>query len=120
MPFFEKYKLKLRVYDVFYNLVHKYDPEVPNFNHRPFDCLTDGGHIDTLSKDLDNLAQKSEDHDYNVSVGSNFRVPDKPSEKSNHIIIKNIDEMLEILGEQTEERESNIIYMSTKRTTSKQ
>ncbi|MFM7985859.1 MAG: hypothetical protein ACKPKO_41745, partial [Candidatus Fonsibacter sp.] len=28
LPFFEKYKLKLRVYDVFYNLIHKYDPEV--------------------------------------------------------------------------------------------
>ncbi|MFM7982040.1 MAG: hypothetical protein ACKPKO_22245 [Candidatus Fonsibacter sp.] len=35
LPFFQKYKLKLRVYDVFYNLTHKYDPEVPNFNHRP-------------------------------------------------------------------------------------
>ena len=35
LPFFEKYKLKLRVYDVFYNLIHRYDPQVPNFNHRP-------------------------------------------------------------------------------------
>ncbi|MFM7985184.1 MAG: hypothetical protein ACKPKO_38290, partial [Candidatus Fonsibacter sp.] len=31
LPLFEKkYKLKLRVYDVFCNLIHKYDPEVPN------------------------------------------------------------------------------------------
>ena len=39
LPFFEKYKLKLRVYDVFYNLIHKYDPEAPNFNNRPFYCV---------------------------------------------------------------------------------
>ncbi|MFM7986280.1 MAG: hypothetical protein ACKPKO_43905, partial [Candidatus Fonsibacter sp.] len=58
LPFFSKtkYKLKLRVYDVLYNLIHKYDPEVPNFRHRPFDCVTDGDHIYTLNKDLDKKA----------------------------------------------------------------
>ena len=56
LPFFEKFKLKLRVYDVFYNLIHKYDPEVPNFNHRPFYRVTYGDHIYTLNKDLGNLA----------------------------------------------------------------
>ena len=54
LPFFEKYKLK---YDVFYNLIHKYDPEVPNFNNRPFHCVTDGDHIYTLNKGLGNLSQ---------------------------------------------------------------
>ena len=93
LPFFEKYKLKLRVYDVFYNLIHRYDPEVPNFNHCPFYCVTDGDHIYTLNKDLDNLAQKSEDDDYKVPVGLNFHIPDTPNEKSNHIIIGRIDEM---------------------------
>ncbi|MFM7977696.1 MAG: hypothetical protein ACKPKO_00130, partial [Candidatus Fonsibacter sp.] len=34
--FFNKYRLKVRIYDVFYNLIYRYDPEVPNFNHRPF------------------------------------------------------------------------------------
>ena len=97
LPFFEKYKLKLRVYDVFYNCIHRYDPEVPNFNHRPFYCVTDGDHIYTLNKDLDSRARKSEDDDYKLSVGPNFHIPDKPSEKSNHIIIEHIDEMLEIL-----------------------
>ena len=120
LPFFEKCKLKLRVYVVFYNLIHKYDPEVPNFNHRPFYCVTDGDYTYTLNKDLDNLAQKSEDDDHKVSVGSNFRVPDKPCDNSNHIIIEHIDEMLEILKEQTEEEDSTIIYLvHKKRTTSK-
>ena len=63
-----KYKLKLRVYDVFYNLIHRYDPDVQNFNHRPFYCVTDGDRIYTLSKDLGSLAQKSEDDDYKVCV----------------------------------------------------
>ncbi|MFM7987985.1 MAG: hypothetical protein ACKPKO_52595, partial [Candidatus Fonsibacter sp.] len=102
--------------DVFYNLTHSYDPEMPNFNHRPFYCVTDRGHIYTRNKDLDNLAQKSEDDDYKISVRSNFQIPEKPSERSNHIIIiGHIDEMLDILREQPasgdneEEDESNII-----------
>ena len=33
LPFFQKYKLKLRVYDVFYNLIFKHDPDTPNFNN---------------------------------------------------------------------------------------
>ena len=64
-----------------------------------------------------------------MSVGSNFRIPDKPSQKSNHIIIEHIDEMLDILGEQAsnegeeeeEAAESKLIYMiHKKRTTLKQ
>ena len=115
LPFFEKYKLKLRVYDVFYNLIHKYDPEVPNFNNRPFYCVTDGDHIYTLNKDLESLAQKSEDDDYKISVGSNFHIPNKPSERSSHIIIEHIDEMLDILREQPasedKDEESKVLYM---------
>ena len=87
-----------------------------NFNHRPFYCVTDGDRIYTLNKDLGSLAQKSEDDDYKVSVGSNFHIPDKPSETSNHIIIEHIDEMLEIVREPSntegkEEEESKLIYM---------
>ena len=61
LPFFKKYKLKLRVYDVFYNLIYIYDTKVPNFRYRPFYCVTDRDHIYAVTKDLDNLAQKSED-----------------------------------------------------------
>ena len=32
-PFFEKYKLKLRVYDIFYNQIYKYDPEAVSYTH---------------------------------------------------------------------------------------
>ena len=100
LPLFEKYKLKLRVYDVFYNLIHKYDPEVPNLNHRPFYCVTDGDHIYTLNKDLDSLAQKSDDDEYRVVANGNFHIPEKTVEKSNYIVMEHIDELLTILREQ--------------------
>ncbi|MFM7985860.1 MAG: hypothetical protein ACKPKO_41750, partial [Candidatus Fonsibacter sp.] len=55
--------LKRRVCKVFYDRSNKYDPTLPNFSHRPFYCVTDGDHIYTLNKDLDSLAQKSEEED---------------------------------------------------------
>ena len=110
LPFFVKYKLKLRVYDLFYNLIHKHDPEVPNFNQTPMYCLTDGNHIYLLNKDLESLAQKTDDEEYKVVAGTDFRTPDKPT-KSDHRMIEHIDELLDILresdsSEQEEEAES--------------
>ncbi|MFM7983377.1 MAG: hypothetical protein ACKPKO_29045, partial [Candidatus Fonsibacter sp.] len=81
----------MRVYDVFYNLIYKYDPELPHFNHRPFYCVTDGDHIYTLNKDLDNLAQKSDDDDeYRVAADNNLYIPEKTGEKSDHIVMEHI------------------------------
>jgi hypothetical protein len=34
LPFFQRYKLRLRVYDVFFRLIFKYDPETENRRHR--------------------------------------------------------------------------------------
>jgi hypothetical protein len=115
LPFFQKYKLKLRVFDIFYNLIYKYDPEVPNFNHRPFYCVTDGDHIYTLNRDLDSLAQKSPEDDYKVLASPNFHIPDKATEPSNHRIMEHIDELLEILREQEgAEEEEKISYLIQK------
>ena len=68
LPFFVKYKLKLRVYDLYYNLIHKHDPEVPNFHQKPMYCLTDGNHIYLLNKDLESLAQRTDDEEYKGRV----------------------------------------------------
>ena len=85
-----------------------------------------GGHIYTLNKDLESIAQKSDDDKYRVVARSNFHIPEKAAEKSNHLIIEHIDEMLEILrqqssnnGEEEEEQESEekLIYMIHKKTT---
>ena len=111
LPFFQKYKLKLRVYDVFYNQIYKYDPEVPNFHEKPFYCITDGDHIYTLNKDLESLAQKTDDEDYKVVAGADFRTPDKPV-KSDHKIIEHIDELIAILESSNDEE--NLTYLVQK------
>ncbi len=39
LPFVQKYKLKLRVYDVFYSLIFEYDSDRPNFNNPALSCV---------------------------------------------------------------------------------
>ena len=44
LPFFVKYKLRLRVYNVFYKRIFRYDPPVYNSNNKPMYVLADGDH----------------------------------------------------------------------------
>ena len=110
LPFFQKYKLKLRVYDVFYNLIYKYDPETPNFNNPALYCVTDGDHIYTLNKDIDALAQKSSSDEYQLTAYPNFYIPEKKAENPKYRIIERIDEILETLREQSDDEEKTV-YM---------
>ena len=111
LPFFQKYKLKLRVYDVFYNLIFRYDPETPNFNNPALFCVTDGDHIYTLNKDLDNLAQKTSSDEYQLTACPNFYTPEKPTEKANYRVVEHIDEILDILREEATEEKERTIYL---------
>ena len=113
MPFFVKYKLRLRVYDIFYNQIAKYDPEVLNSSQKPFFGITDGNHIYSLDRDLDSLGQKTDETDYKVTASANFRTPkdNEPPEKADYRMIEHVDEILQILreskssAEDTEEEE---------------
>ena len=115
LPFFEKYKLKLRVFDIFNNLVFKHDPAVPNFHNRPMFCVVEGDHVYTCNHDLESLAQKADDREYQVFANGNFRIPEKPK-KANFRMMGHIDELLEVLRnpppkeEEEKEGEERKIY----------
>ena len=49
VPFFEKHRLQLRVYDKFYNQVFAYDPPTRNHHNRAMFCMQADGHIYTLT-----------------------------------------------------------------------
>ncbi len=99
LPSFKKYKLKLRVYDVFYNMIFKYEPDTPNFNNPALFCVTDGDHIYTLNTDLDRLAQKTSSDEFHLSTSSNFYTPEKQAEKANYRVVDHIDEIMDGLRE---------------------
>ena len=111
LPFFQKYKLKLRVYDVFYNLIFKYNPEVPNFNNPALFCVTDGDHIYTLNTDLDRLAQKTTSDEYQLTACPNFYTPEKQPEKANYRVVEHIDEIMDVLRELGSDEEEKVVYL---------
>ena len=111
LPFFKKYKLKLRVYDVFYNLIFKYEPDTPNFNNPALFCVTDGDHIYTLNTDLDRLAQKTSSDEFHLSTNSNFYTPEKQEEKANYRVVDHIDEIMDVLRELGNTDEEKVVYL---------
>ena len=63
VPFFEKHRLQLRVFDKFYKLVFKHDPPNRNHHNKVMHCMMSDGHIYTLNHLIDKLAQFESEHD---------------------------------------------------------
>ena len=120
LPFFVKCKLRLRVYNKFYNIIFKYDPPVENRSHKAMYCLDDGDHIYTLNHDLDRLAQKSceeiDDKEIQKLICKTDYRLDKDGEdkKRKYRMIKHIDDILPILRELSGAQE-NVIKKKKKR-----
>ena len=79
LPFFVKYKLRLRVFNVFYQRIFRYDPPIENSNNKPMYVLADGDHIYTLNHDLKRLEQTQEDagdEAYTVRASSDYMLRD--------------------------------------------
>ena len=100
VPFFRKFKLRLRVYDIFHKLVFKYDPEVPNFNNKPMYCMFHESHIYTLNHDLDSLPYKDSEEEEKeqtlVWAGSDYKV--KKEEKGRkHTVVDGVEDIFQVL-----------------------
>jgi len=115
LPFFQRYKLRLRVYDVFFRLIFKYDPETENRRHPPMFCVCDGNHVYLLNRDLDQLAQKASSEDFTVSASSNFNTLEKPTEPAKYHCIEHIDDILKIIANLPETEEKKMIYLIQKK-----
>ena len=62
-PFFEKYRLQARVYDIFNKLIYKYEPQIRNHNNKVLRCLLKDDHIYTLNYDTNRLDHLAEFYD---------------------------------------------------------
>ena len=83
--FLKKYKLKLRIFDMFYTCIYKYDPPIENNTNKAMYVMTDGDHIYTLDHDISQLRQKMD-----------TETNEKPVLTANHdYYIKHIEELKE-------------------------
>ena len=104
LPFFEKFHLKLRVYDIFRNLVFRYDPPVDYRNNPPMNVMCHERHIYTLNDNLESLAQTlARDGDQEaaeevaVRVGTDYRLKKDGEVGRKHKMIRDVDDIFNIL-----------------------
>jgi hypothetical protein len=115
LPFFEKFRLQVRVFDQFYKLVFKYDPPIRNPHNKVLYCLMDSNHIYTLNYNIKRLEQVQDviELDYAISPSTDYRVKDEEEEKHKyHKMISSPNDFIKILKEHKEAKlESQIIYL---------
>ena len=100
MPFFEKYKLRARVFDQFHKLKHIYEPPVENRENPVFYCMYDDTHIYTLNHDLNRLNQKQDDQvdEFRVYASNDYYIDDE-RKPSKHYMIEDIDDIIKVVKE---------------------
>jgi hypothetical protein len=104
LPFFVKYKLKLRVFDMFYKPLFTYDPPNGNRDNKALYCMVKGDHVYTLNHDVKTLQQhinNEKDQEFIVQASSNYMVKERVDVQ--HYMIETIDDILKYLSLEDEE-----------------
>jgi hypothetical protein len=104
LPFFVKYKLKLRVFDMFYKPIFTYDPPNGNRDNKALYCMIKGDHVYTLNHDVKALHQHINnelDQEFIVRASSNYMVKERVDVQ--HCMIETIDDILQYLNLEEEE-----------------
>jgi len=105
-PFFEKYRLQLRVYDEYIRPIYKYDPDVVNRHNKVMYCMVKGDHVYTLNHNLHSLHHKSDEESMILKASENYYIKDDaviPTFK----MIDGVNDIIRIIKE-VEDPEDNI------------
>jgi len=113
LPFFEKFRLQVKVFDQFYKLVFTYYPPIRNHHNKVLYCLMDSNHIYTLNHNIKRLEQVQDviELDYAINPSTDYRVKDEEEEKHKYHKMISSD-FIKILKEHKEANlESQIVYL---------
>ena len=105
---FEHYRIQVRVYDVFNNLVYQYNPEKRDHNIQTLYAVIKNNHIYTVNDNLSSLKQmlpKNSNYDIFVKASSDYHL----NEKSTPVECKMITSLNDIM-KYTEEEQYTLIY----------
>ena len=104
-PFFEKFRLGLKVFDIYNNVVEEYVPPIKNAHISPSTLylITFNGHVFTLDENLKALQQKVEligasPIDVN-KISQNYRIQDQTDNKEYHVC-ETWDDIKELIQEE--------------------
>jgi len=115
LPFFKKFRLGLKVLDIYNNVLEEYVPTCPNdyVNPSTLYLVTFNGHVFTLDENLKTLQQKvgligASPIDAN-KISPNYRIQDQTEDKEYHVC-ETWEEIKELIKEEEgeEEKETDI------------
>ena len=70
----------MRIFDAFYKLIFKYDPEKRNHNNKVLYCMMNDNHIYTINQNalsLQHISEDEEPNEYLVYASNDYRVKEK-------------------------------------------
>lgn len=109
-PFFEKYRLQLRVFDEYMRLLFKYDHDSPSHHHKVLYCMVKGDHVYTLNNNLKELQQKAGEDKMIVKASDNYFIKEEQP-LTVFKMIDGVDDIVQIIREYDyEEVEVRLIH----------
>ncbi len=110
LPFFEHYRLPLRVVDEFGKLVFEYDPVSKNKRVPLLFCMKKGDHIYTLNYNLDRLDKTcNKQDDLVVKASSNYNIKEN-NDVVQYKMMSTVDDVISFI-KNIEETEKTIINL---------
>ena len=99
LPFFQPYRLALRVFDVFGKMICSHDPETRNHHNKAMYCMVKGNHVYTLNDNLASLEQKMNAKPaFYVKAHTDYYIGEEKKEQ-NFKMISHIDDMLILIDD---------------------
>jgi hypothetical protein len=121
LPFFQQYKLNLRVFDVFGKMIFRHDPKTKNNHNKTMYRMIKGNHVYTLNHNLASLEQKlNSKPELCVKATSDHNIGQKKD--TNFKMIAHVDDLIKLISDITSEGKPeekvvlNLIYKGVKRT----
>ena len=113
VPFFQKYRLIFKAYDIQNNLIFQYHPEQDQkeinkmFNKCSLYIVCHDNHVFRLNADLKRLSHLSNDDEVEITVDGNFFVMDK---QNYSFFINNVEEIIKIDFDAIESKYMTVVY----------
>ena len=100
---FKQYRIQVRIFDFMNRLIYKHDPEKRNHHIETLYAMVKNNHIYVLNHDLKSIQQgQANKNSLDVKASTDYYLNEK-DEPPEFRMIKNINEILKIKGEENEE-----------------
>ena len=119
IPFFERYRIPLKVLDTLYSCKYRYDPPVKDKHYPVMYVFCKGDHVYACNLQVASNGKKIEEekvkHEKDMYISNNFKTYEKEDEDLEpvHFMINNINDLVDILRNNSDKYEElNVVHIN--------